>query len=231
MYRKYFQTLFLAFCFILPVLLLLIIRTFSHPSYFFSSLYKVVFLFPFLYFSLFEIRSFRIKVFSGFSVLQFKKHFLSAFLWGISFSAIYAFAFFLFRPLLSGDVITSALNSFAAITSSNILLIGLYIIFVNSLLEEFFWRGFFFVEVSSLYGKVLGYIFTGIGFSLYHIAFFYSWFSLPFVLLAALGLFCYSLFMCFLFERYKDLFTCWFIHGLVDIVQIFIALYLFGILS
>ena len=164
------------------------------------------------------------------SFSHFKKYISHALGWGLLFSAFYFCAFFLLKNFLSFETIVAQLHQFASITPQNILFIGLYIIVVNSLLEEFFWRGFFFREMHDLHGLVFAYFITGAGFSLYHVTFFYQWFSLSFVLLAAFGLFVYSSFMCMLFQKYKDLFTCWLIHAIVDVVQIGIWLWLFGLL-
>ncbi len=226
---KPLKTAILLCCIFIPPLFLLLIRSLSSPTYFTSSLYKIVFLVPLAYRYYFHKKSWKNTFIEGFSFAHFKKYISHAVLFGALFVIAYGSTFFLFRNMLSGSLITSALAKFASITPSNIFFIGLYIIVVNSLLEEFFWRGFFFNELHSLYGWVVAYILTGIGFSLYHITFFYSWFSLPLVLLASFGLFVYSLFMCMLFQKYQDLFTCWLIHALVDVVQIGIGLWLFGV--
>lgn len=227
---KPLKTTILLSCIFIPPLFLFFVRQFSQPTYLLSSLYKIIFLLPLVYRYYFHKKSWRNALVEGFSLANFRKYFSHALGCGILFAALYGSAFFLFKNMLSGALITSTLETFASITPTNILFIGLYIIVVNSLLEEFFWRGFFFNELHTLYGWFVAYVLTGIGFSLYHVAFFYSWFSFYFVLLATTGLFVYSLFMCMLFQKYQDLFTCWLIHAIVDIVQIGIALWLFEML-
>jgi len=179
---------------------------------------------------IFYKKSWKAAITHDFSFARFKKSISHAVGGGFFFSTIYAGAFFLFKDVLPHEEIIAQLNSAAAINSTNIMWIGIYIIFINSLLEEFFWRGFFFDEVSTLSGKLTGYILTGVGFTLYHVVYLYQWFSyLGLFALACIGLFCYSLFMCMIFQKYRDLFTCWVIHALVDVVQIGIALTIFGI--
>ena len=215
----------------LPAIILFLIQHFFEATYITSSLYKIIFLIPIVYRIFFYKKSWKNAVTHDFSFTKCKKSIIHAFGWGLLFSAIYAGAFLLFKDFLPIEEIVTQLNTAAAITTANIIWIGLYIIFINSLLEEFFWRGFFFDEVHTLCGWVVGYILTGIGFTLYHVVYFYKWFSYPGLFaLACIGLFCYSLFMCMIFQKYRDLFTCWIIHALVDVVQIGIALYLFGIL-
>ncbi|MEK6867230.1 MAG: type II CAAX endopeptidase family protein [Nanoarchaeota archaeon] len=227
---KYQKTALLLSCIFIPPLFLLFVRAFSTPTYVTSSLYKIVFLLPLVYRYYFHKKSCWNALVEGFSFTHFQKYISHALGWGMLFAGLYGSTFFLFKDMLSFSLISSTLESFASITPANILFIGLYIIVVNSLLEEFFWRGFFFNELHTLYGWFAAYVLTAVGFSLYHVAFFYSWFPFGLVLLATLGLFVYSLFMCMLFQKYQDLFTCWLIHALVDVVQIAIALWLFGLL-
>lgn len=215
----------------LPAGILFLIQHFFSATYITSSLYKIIFLLPIVYRVFFHKKSWKAAITHDFSFIKFKKSIAHALGWGLLFSAIYAGAFFFFKDLLPIQEIVAQLNSAAAITPTNIIWIGLYIIFINSLLEEFFWRGFFFDEVHALCGWFTGYVLTGIGFTLYHVVYFYQWFSYPGLFaLACIGLFGYSLFMCMIFQKYRDLFTCWIIHALVDIVQIGIALSIFGIL-
>src|SRR3989338_10118390 len=215
----------------LPAAILFVIQHFFAATYLTSSFYKIIFLLPIVYRVFFYNKSWKTAITHDFSFVKFKKSITHALGWGLLFSAMYAGAFLLFKDFLPIDEIVAQLNNAAAITTANIVWIGLYIIFINSLLEEFFWLGFFFDEVHTLCGWFVGYILTGIGFTLYHVVYFYQWFSYPALFaLACIGLFCYSLFMCMIFQKYCDLFTCWIIHALVDVVQIGIALYLFGIL-
>ncbi len=215
----------------LPAVILFVIQHFFTATYITSSLYKIIFLLPIVYRVFFYKKTWKAAITHDFSFAKFKQSITHALGWGLLFSAIYAGAFLLFRDFLPVEEIVAQLSSAAAITTTNIIGIGLYIIFINSLLEEFFWRGFFFDEVHTLCGWFVGYILTGIGFTLYHIVYFYQWFSnAGLFALACIGLFSYSLFMCMIFQKYRDLFTCWVIHALVDVVQIGIALSLFGIL-
>ncbi len=214
----------------LPAVILFGIQYFFEATYVMASLYKIIFLLPIVYRVFFYKKTWKTAITHDFSVDKFKKSILHAFGWGALFSIIYAGAFFLFRNLIPIEEIAAQLNNAASITPANIIWIGMYIIIVNSLLEEFFWRGFFFDEVHALCGWFVGYILTGIGFTLYHVVYFYQWFSqIELFALAIIGLFGYSCFMCMIFQKYRDLFTCWVIHALVDVVQISIALMIFRI--
>lgn len=215
----------------LPAGVLFLIQYFFEATYLTSSFYKIIFLLPIVYRVFFYRKTWKQAITHDFSFVKFKKSIMHALGWGLLFSAIYASAFFLFKDILPMQEIIAQLNNAAAITAANIIWIGLYIIVINSVLEEFFWRGFFFNEVHNLCGWFLGYVITGIGFTLYHVVYFYQWFLEGWLFaLAVIGLFGYSLFMCMIFQKYRDLFTCWVIHAFVDVVQISIALMIFGII-
>ncbi len=212
-----------------PFLILLFFQFFLTPSYFILSIYKIVYLVPPLFRSYFYKLSIEESVKIGFSGANFRKYWKKAVLWGILFSTVYALGFLFLKNYIPIAGIATSLGEHN-ITARNIVFIGIFTIVVNALLEEFFWRGFVYNELKKQKGKVLAYLITAIGFSLYHAVYFYAWLSVPLLLIALSGLLCYSFFMCFLFDKYKDLFTCWLIHALVDIVQISIGLYLFGLL-
>lgn len=231
MNQKHRKTVFLIAAMLFPPLFLLFIQHFLQPNYFLASSYKIIFLLPLVWRYFFHKKSWKEALTEGFSWQNYKKYFSHALGWGFLFSIIYFSAFFVFQNMIPAELIVQKLQSAAAITATNIVFIGLYIILINSLLEEFFWRGFFFKEMHALHGWLFAYLMTGIGFSLYHVAYFWQWFTYSGIFaIAVAGLFFYSLFMCMLFQKYQDLFTCWIIHALVDIVQIGIALVLFEII-
>ena len=149
---------------------------------------------------------------------------------GIFLALIYFSAYFIFRNYLNLEFIGNNLNELASIDATNIIFIGLYIIFINSLLEEFFWRGFIFKETSNLINAPLTYLITGIAFSFHHVMFYYTWFSFPFLSLVTIGLIGFAMIVNFIFQKYNDLYSCWLIHGMVDIVQIVIALMIFNVI-
>ncbi len=151
------------------------------------------------------------------------------FLLGISAAIVYLGTFFLFKGFLDITTITEKLQTLASINTTNIIFIGIYIILINSLLEEFFWRGFLFKKLKENLGNS-SYFISGIAFSFHHVMFFYDWFTLPFFLIVTGGLTIYAIRMNYIFNKYKDLYSCWLIHGIVDIAQILIALMIFRII-
>jgi uncharacterized protein len=211
-------------------LMLLMVRHFWEANYLVSSSYKLIFLVPIVYRVFFHKTSFKNSIKEGFSIKAFKKHFFKSLGLGLILASIYLAAYFLFKDFIDFIAIQERIDDLASINASNIILIGAYIILINSLLEEFFWRGFLFNELNKFTSRIFAYLFTGIAFSFHHIMFIFDWFPLHFLALATLGLIGYAIILNYVFEKHKDLFSCWFIHIFGDIVQIFIALKIFAIL-
>lgn len=210
----------------LPPLILVLSRVFLERSYYTSSIYKIVFLFP-IFYRIFLGRNFKQALCEGFSFAKFRKNFWKALGFGAVFALVYITAFSIAKGYIDLESIVLHLMEAASTNRSNIVGIGIYIIFINSLIEEFYWRGFIFKEMKS-FGKTAAYIITGVGFTFHHVMFYYNWFNLPIFIIATLGLIAYSIISCYIFEK-TDLFSSWTAHIFADIIQIGIAARLFGI--
>lgn len=208
---------------ILPVIIFFLTKNFFQGSYILSSFYKIIFLFP-LFFGIFiEKKTLKKSLFQDFDFKTFKSNFFILLGIGILFAFIYFIAFLIFRDFISLEEITSGLKDSISLNITNLIFIGAYIIFINSLLEEYFWRGFIFKKLSDSLKPLSAYLLSGIAFSFHHIMFYYNWFSPLFFILVTLGLVFYAMIMNFIFNKYKDLFSCWFVHIFADIAQIAIA--------
>ena len=213
----------------LPPILLLLSRYFLPSNYLFSSLYKVTFLFPFFYYLILEKKTFKQIYKENLSTKTFKQNWKKMALIGISLAVIYLGTFFFLKGFLDLSTVIEKLQALASINTTNIIFIGIYIIVINSFLEELFWRAFLFKKMKENIGNA-SYFITGLAFSFHHIMFYYDWFTLPFFLLVTIGLSIYAIIMNYLFNKYQDLYSCWFVHAIVDTTQIFIALIIFGII-
>jgi len=215
---------------LLPPIIILLVRNFLPSNYLISSIYKIIFLSPLFYGIFVYKKSLKNVMLEGFKFEIFKHNFWKMFGVGILLSTIYFSAYFIFKGYLNIDFIGNNLDQLASINASNIIFIGIYIIFFNSILEEFFWRGFIFKETNNLLSPTLTYLITATAFSFHHVMFYYTWFSFPFLSIVTIGLIGFALIMNFIFQKYNDLFSCWLIHGMVDTIQIIIALMIFKII-
>ena len=109
------------------------------------------------------------------------------------------------------------------IEGKQIIYYGMYITIINSFLEEFFFRGFIFLNLLKLGYRKTGYIFTPLMFSLYHIANIKNWFSLSIFLVTVMGLFLVGLLFNKLDEKEEDFKNSWFVHACVDAAVVLIG--------
>jgi membrane protease YdiL (CAAX protease family) len=212
-----------------PIIVLFMQRVFP-PNYLISTSYKVVYLIPIFYRIFFYKKSFKKSIMEGFDSKRLKKNLQNLLKVGVILSLIYIGGYFLLRSKLDFTRITEQLSNLIAVDASNIIMIGAFIIVINSLLEEFFWRGFLFKEMDLLTNKTFAYLSTGIAFSFHHIAFIYTWFDPIVNSIAIIGLVGFALIMNFLFYKFKDLFSLWIIHIMVDLVQIVMGLKILGMI-
>ena len=130
-------------------------------------------------------------------------------------AAVYAFilcAYLLFKNVFDFSSLTSALTSQTGVNKDNFIFVAIYISFANSLLEEFFFRGFAFLTLKKVSSRKFAYVVSALCFALYHIAMMIGWFGLPVVLLAMLGLFVGGLIFNYFNEKYDNIYLSWLIH-------------------
>ena len=138
--------------------------------------------------------------------------------------------YFLLRGVFDFSAITGALTGIIGVNRENFVFVSLYISFVNSLLEEFFFRGFAFLTIKRLTTRTFAYIFSGAAFSIYHVAMMIGWFS-PLVFgLVLIGLFAGGLIFNFLNEKSGTIYPSWFVHMFANFAINTVGFILFGIL-
>jgi membrane protease YdiL (CAAX protease family) len=108
------------------------------------------------------------------------------------------------------------------ITESTFFLVFLYIMFGNSFIEEYFFRGVVFYQLVS-HTRIWAYIVSALMFSLYHIAIFGTWFSGWILGLALFWLICGGLFFSWLYERTGGIWWAWIFHIFADLAILVIG--------
>ena len=155
---------------------------------------------------------------------------LSALLLGLGVFAVILGAYFLLRGIFDFTLITALLGENVGVTGENFLWVALYISFVNSLLEEFFFRGFAFLALSGPAGRGFAYGFSALAFALYHTAMMWGWFSPPLFLLALTGLTAGGLLFNWLNEKNGAIYASWMVHLFANLAINGVGLLLFGII-
>lgn len=145
-----------------------------------------------------------------------RKGMLTAIALGVGIYVVILGAYFLLSPFFDFSNIAGALTSNAGVTKDNFLYVSLYISFVNSLLEEFFFRGFVFTNLKQHSGRLPAYIFSAGAFSLYHVAMMIGWFSPALFLLVMAGLIVGGLLFNWLNEKLDTIYCSWLAHMLAN---------------
>ena len=138
--------------------------------------------------------------------------------------------YFLLKDVFDFSSITTSLTNNIGVTGKNFIFVSLYISFVNSLLEEFFFRGFAFITLKRIVGRKFAYIFSAAVFAVYHIAMMIGWFGLDVFLIVMLGLFVGGLLFNYLNEKSSTIYPSWFVHMFANFAINTVGFILFGII-
>lgn len=141
-----------------------------------------------------------------------KKGFRFAFVLGLLIYFVILSAYFAFRNIFDFSALTKSLSETTGVNKSNFLWVSIYISFVNSLLEEFFFRGFAFLTLKRVSSRKFAYIFSSGVFALYHIAMMIGWFGLPVIIISLLGLFVGGFIFNKFDEKNENIYLSWLVH-------------------
>lgn len=144
----------------------------------------------------------------------------------LSFGAVLG-AYALLRPLIDFPHIVADLQGRLKVSQMNYLLIGAYVVFINSFLEEVFFRGFIFAQLYKNGQRIKAYILSSILFALYHVSIFRTWFTWPMMALALVGLTVGGMIFCWLNRKNLKIHFSWIAHIFADLAIIWIGYTLF----
>jgi uncharacterized protein len=149
---------------------------------------------------------------------------------GMSAFLVVILSYLIFKNQINLDAILSDLQNKSKITATNFIFIGLYITFINALLEEYFFRGFVFLNYYEEGNVKFAYIYSSLLFALYHIGIFQSWFNPILIVLAVFGLIVIALVFNYIDTLSKNFINSYLVHILADCAIILIGLRLFGVI-
>jgi len=152
--------------------------------------------------------------FSEFKKLFFpnKKDFKKTIFISLSVYLTIVFGYFIVRNFLDFSNVTTNLMGNMGIDLSNYLYVTLYISFLNSFLEEFFFRGYSFITLKKHTNKKFAYIFSSSLFAIYHIGMMLESFYLPTLILAIIALFIGGCIFSYLNEKTNNIYPSWIVH-------------------
>ena len=159
-----------------------------------------------------------------------KKDFLMALGLGIAVYSIILAAYFIFRNFIDLNTIKDALLENVGVCVEKFLAVAVYISFVNSLLEEFFFRGYAFILLKNEVKPAIAYGLSAFLFAFYHVGMTLTWFHPVIYVLAMIGLVIGGLIFNVLNDRCGQLYPSWLVHMCANFAINTIGCILFGIL-
>ena len=198
------------------------------PQYFIKSLIKIALflIIPLIYFFVNKDEQKSLKDLFKPS----RRDLLLALSLGIAIYAIILGTYFLLRDVIDFSSIAGKLTRDVGVTKDNFLLVSLYTSFANSLLEEFFFRGFAFITLKKTSSRKFAYSFSALLFSLYHAGMMIGWFNIGIVLLALVGLYVGGVIFNVLNEKSGNIYTSWLTHMFANFAINTIGFILFGMI-
>jgi len=131
---------------------------------------------------------------------------------GVSVYCLIVGGYWLLSGVFDFSRIAGALSENAGVDAGNFLMVSLYVSLANSLLEEFFFRGFVFRNLKQSVSRKFAYGFSAVLFALYHAAMLIGWFSPLLYLLVMTGLVAGGLLFNFLNEKLDTIYVSWLVH-------------------
>ena len=152
------------------------------------------------------------------------------FLLGAAVFTIILGAYFVIRNFFDFAPIADLLVQNAGVTGKTFIFVAIYISFANSLLEEFFFRGFSFLTLKKTSSRKVAYLVSSFAFAVYHVAMMEGWFSIGLFLLAMIGLAAGACIFNFLNEKTGTIYNSWIVHMFANFAINTVGFILFDIL-
>lgn len=203
------------------------IETYLKPAYILKSVYKIL-LFAGLPLGYCLIdKNFRFKEY--FIINDKKQIFTSVFLGlGVYFGIL--IVYFIIKGFIDLANITKQLNNNLNINKDNFIFVSLYISFVNSMLEELFFRAFGFLTLSKNSSIKYSHFISALAFSIYHVSILANWFNIVIYIIFIFGLFFTGLFFNCLNIKNNNLYNSWIVHMSANLSINTIGFIMFGII-
>ena len=155
---------------------------------------------------------------------------LRSLLLGVDVYGVILCGYFLLKGSFDFSGIAGKLTENTGVSAENFLYVSIYISFVNSLLEEIFFRGFGFIMLKNASSRLLAYIFSASFFALYHVGMLIGMFNFGVLALLLLGLIVGGCIFNYLNESNDNIYPSWFVHMFANFAINTVGFILFGVL-
>lgn len=162
-------------------------------------------------------------------LLPKKREFLAALALGLGVFGLITGGYLILTKIYDISELVLKLTADAGVGADNFLYVSLYISLVNSLLEEFLFRGFAFLTLRKFSGRRFAYCFSALTFAVYHLGMMAAgsiWISM----LALVGLFIAGCLFNWLDERGGSIITSWLVHMFANFAINTIGFMIFGMI-
>jgi membrane protease YdiL (CAAX protease family) len=138
--------------------------------------------------------------------------------------------YFLLKNSFDFSGIAGKLTANSGVSAENFLYVSLYISFINSLLEEIFFRGFGFIMLKNASSRAFAYIFSASFFALYHVGMMIGYYGAHVLALVVVGLLAAGIMFNFINEKSENIYTSWLVHMFANFAINTVGAILFGII-
>ncbi len=221
--KKSLITIFIA----LACISMYLIESYIKPMYAIKSLYKIILFagLPLIYCALDK----EVKFKEYFSI-QDRRQIKISLLLGLVVYLFVQAGYFILKGFINLDNVTMVLENNLSVNKDNFVLVSLYISFINSLLEELFFRGFGFLTLKKFLSKKYSYAISAFAFSFYHVSILSNWFNEVIFMLFIAGLFGTGLLFNFLNDKYNNIYNSWIVHMCANFSINTIGFIMFGLI-
>lgn len=150
---------------------------------------------------------------------------MGAGVFGLVMALYYLFSLFIDIPGIALE-----LTALGGVDPENFGVISIYIALVNSLLEEFFFRGFAFLTLKNHASPVFAYLFSASMFAVYHLGMMVGSMHPLVLLLALAALIIAGLMLNFINEKSGNIIASWLVHMFANFAINTVGFMVFGML-
>ena len=133
--------------------------------------------------------------------------------------------YFLLQFMFDADVVVQG-GEELGIRPSNIWIWGIYLVFINSLIEEFFFRGYIFYTIEKN-NYTLAIIVSSVLWAVYHVIIFMTIFPIYTVIFTIIGLSIIGVLLAYINRYGKSFINSWIVHIFADIAVVIVLLYMY----
>ncbi len=149
---------------------------------------------------------------------------------GVGVFSIILGGYFILSPFFDLTNITKSLENDIGVNKGNFIFVAFYIAIVNSFLEEFFFRGFAFLELKKVTKGNVAMIYSSLFFAFYHVAMIINWGNNLLIGLMVIVLVVAGVIFNLLNEKFNNIYASWIVHMFANLGINLIGFILFEII-